>query len=120
MEPIRISIAGFWTATMLIYLLGDVLRIYSGDMTIGAIDGKPATQAMWLGIAIIMLIPILMVPLTLILPLTLAKWLNLIIVPMIILFNLLGMPYKGHYDNFLLIVSFLINAIVFFYAWSWK
>lgn len=27
----RIILAALWTATMLVYLLGDVLRIFSGD-----------------------------------------------------------------------------------------
>lgn len=120
MEKVRIIISGYWVATMLVYLLGDVLRIYSGDMVPGVIEGKPVTQGMWLVIAIIMLIPILMVPATLSLQMPYVRWLNLSIVPLVIGFNLLGMPYKGHYDNFLLIVSFVFNAIVFIYAWKWQ
>lgn len=34
------------------YLLGDVLRIYSGDLKVGEIGGRQMTQGMWLGIAI--------------------------------------------------------------------
>jgi hypothetical protein len=33
---------------MLTYLLGDVLRIYSGDVTVGEIGGMKMTQGMWL------------------------------------------------------------------------
>jgi hypothetical protein len=53
---------------MLTYVLGDVLRIFSGDFTTGEIQGAQATQTMWLAIAAIMLVPILMLVLTLILP----------------------------------------------------
>ena len=63
---------------MLTYLLGDVLRIFSGDMTAGEIQGVPATQGMWLGIAAIMLVPILMLVLTLILPHPAIRWVNII------------------------------------------
>ncbi len=120
MEKIRIIISGYWVATMLVYLYGDMLRVYSGDMEVGMIAGKSATQGMWLAIAMIMLIPILMIPATLTLQMPYVRLLNLIIVPVIIVFNLLGLPYKGHYDNFLIFVSIAFNAIVFYYAWTWK
>ena len=41
-----IIVAGLWVAVMLTYLLGDVLRIFSGDMKAGELQGVPATQAM--------------------------------------------------------------------------
>ncbi len=31
METIQIKLSGLWVAVMLTFLLGDVLRIYSGD-----------------------------------------------------------------------------------------
>jgi hypothetical protein len=33
MDRIRIILSAFWAALMLTYLLGDVLRIFSGDAT---------------------------------------------------------------------------------------
>lgn len=32
MEDVQIKISALWISLMLIYLLGDVLRIYSGDL----------------------------------------------------------------------------------------
>jgi hypothetical protein len=71
------------------------------------------------GIAIIMLVPILMVALTLIIPYPVIRWINIIAAIIIILFNLVGMPYKGAYDNFLIIVSFVFNGLTIWYAWRW-
>jgi hypothetical protein len=34
MDSIRIILSGTWVALMLTYLLGDVLRIFSGDMLV--------------------------------------------------------------------------------------
>ena len=31
MDAVKITLAGLWVALMLTYLLGDVLRIFSGD-----------------------------------------------------------------------------------------
>ena len=39
MEEIRIKLSALWVALMLTYLLGDVLRIFSGDFQAGEIEG---------------------------------------------------------------------------------
>jgi hypothetical protein len=59
---------------MLTYLLGDVIRIFSGDFVAGEMDGQKATQAMWMGAALFMLIPIVMLFLTLVLPMPWIGW----------------------------------------------
>ena len=73
-----ILLSALWIALMLIYLLGDVLRIFSGDVASGKMGNVQFTQGMWLGIAVLMLIPILMVVLSLILPQPVNRWVNII------------------------------------------
>jgi putative exporter of polyketide antibiotics len=120
MVDTRIILSGLWVATMLTYLLGDVLRIFSGDFESGKIAGGfQPTQGMWLLIAVIMLIPIVMVVLTLTLPVPAIRWVNIIVAIFVVLFNLFGLPYKGAYDNFLIGVSFVFNALTVWYAWKW-
>ena len=120
MTDTRIILSGIWVALMLTYLWGDVLRIFAGDVEPGKLQGGvQATQGMWLGIAIIMLVPILMVVLTLIIPYPAIRWINIIVAIIVIIFNLFGLPYKGAYDNFLIIVSFVFNGLTIWYAWRW-
>jgi hypothetical protein len=104
---------------MLTYLWGDVLRIMAGHVELGTLEGRDATQGMWLFIAAIMLVPILMVVLTLILPYPAIRWINIIVAIIVVIFNLFGLPYKGAYDNFLILVSFVFNALTVWYAWRW-
>jgi archaellum biogenesis protein FlaJ (TadC family) len=110
MADTRIILAGLWVAVMLTYLLGDVLRIFAGDQT---------KQCMWLGIAVIMLIPIVMLVLTLMLKYPAIRWTNIVVAIVVVVFNLLGLPYKGAYDNLLIVVSFVWNALTIWYAWQW-
>jgi len=119
MQDTRIILSGLWVATMLTYLWGDVLRIMAGDVKQGEIKGMHPTQGMWLGIAALMLIPIVMVVLTLTLEYPAIRWANIIIAILVVVFNLFGLPYKGAYDNFLIIVSFVFNALTVWYAWKW-
>lgn len=120
MVDTRIILSALWVSTMLTYLLGDVLRIFSGDYESGKITGGfDPTQGMWLLIAVIMLIPIVMVVLTLTLRYPAIRWINIIVAIFLIIFNLFGLPYKGAYDNFLIIVSFVFNGLTVWYAWQW-
>ena len=120
MVDTRITLSGLWVAVMLTYLWGDVLRIMAGDVEPGKLTGgTEATQAMWLMIAAIMLVPIVMVVLTLTLPYPAIRWANIVVAIVVVLFNLVGLPYKGAYDNFLIIVSFVFNALTIWYAWKW-
>jgi hypothetical protein len=114
----RITLSGLWIALMLIYFLGDVLRIVSGD--VARMQNMQLTQAMWLGIAVLMLIPILMVPLSLALPQPVNRWANIIVAVFFFLFNLVGLPtYPSAYDKFLLAVSLVFNVVTVWTAWNW-
>ena len=119
MEPVRIILAGVWTALMLTYLLGDVLRIFAGDFIPGEIDGQPATQWMWMLAALTMLVPIVMVVLSLTLAYPSIRWISIVAAAALVLFNLAGLPYDGLYDNFLIVVGFIFNGLIIWYAWVW-
>jgi hypothetical protein len=119
MVDTRIILSGLWVAVMLTYLLGDVLRIFAGDFTAGEIGGMQPTQVMWLGIAVLMLIPIVMVVLTLTLQYPAIRWVSIVVAIFVVVFNLFGLPYPGAYDNFLIIVSIVFNALIVWYAWKW-
>jgi len=120
MQNEKVTLSIIWIAVMLIYLLGDVIRIFSGDITPGEIQGAKFTQGMGLGIAALMVTPILMVVLSLVLPHNVNRWANIIIAVLWFLFNLIGLPtYSGHYDKFLLAVSMVFNIATVWVAWKW-
>ncbi len=119
MVDVRIILSALWVALMLIYLLGDVLRIFAGDMTPGEMGGVKATQGMFLGAAVVMLVPIVMVVLSLTLPYPAIRWVSIVVAVLAVVFNLAGLPYDGMYDNFLIAVGFIFNGLVIWYAWTW-
>ncbi len=121
MGEVAIKLSGLWVAVMLTYLLGDVLRIYSGDLTVGQIGGRQMTQGMWLGIAILMVIPIVMVVLSLTLQQPANRWANIIVAVFFFLFNLIGLPtYPSAYDKFLILVGLVFNVLTVWLAWGWR
>lgn len=120
MEDVRIVLAGFWVALMLTYLLGDVLRIFAGDFTVGEIDGKEASSWMWLLAAAVMLIPVVMVVLSLTIGYPAIRWTAIVASTFLVLFNIAGLPYPGLYDNVLMGVGFVFNGLIIYYAWTWS
>jgi Family of unknown function (DUF6326) len=120
MKDVQIKLSALWVALMLTYLLGDVLRIYAGDFKAGEIGGKQITQVMWLGIALVMVIPVVMVFLSLTLQYPVNRWANIIVAIFFFVFNLIGLPiYPSAYDKFLIIVGLVFNALTVWYAWQW-
>ncbi len=116
----KILLSATWVVVTLIYLYDDVLRICSGDFT-KSMTNMNFNQFAWLGIAILMLIPILMVFLTLVLPQSVSRWANIIVAAFFFLFNLVGLPsYPSLYDKFMLAVSLVFNLVTIWYAWKWS
>jgi hypothetical protein len=120
MTDVQIKLSALWICLMLTYLLGDVLRIFSGDFAAGEIGGMQIGQAAFLGMAILMLMPILMIFLTLILGYPLNRWVNIIVAVAFFLVNIVGLPtYPSLYDRFLIVVGLGFNVLTVWYAWKW-
>jgi hypothetical protein len=123
MEDVQIKLSALWVALMLTYLLGDVLRIFSGDFKAGEMGhkgGMVLTQNMLLGIAILMVIPIVMVFLSLTLNYPVNRWANIAVAIFFFVFNLIGLPsYPSMYDKFLIVVGLVFNVLTVWYAWNW-
>lgn len=120
MDETRITLAAIWVSLMLTYLLGDVLRIFSGDFKPGEAGGMQLSQGGWLGIAALMLLPILMIMLSLALPQPAARWAGIIVAAFFFLFNVVGLPtYPSAYDRFLIIVGLGFNLATIWVAWRW-
>ncbi len=78
------------------------------------------SQVQYLGIALLMVIPIVMIFMSLNLDYPANRWANIIVAVLFFVFNLFGLPtYPGAYDKFLIIVGLVFNALTVWYAWNW-
>jgi hypothetical protein len=119
MEDVKIILSGLWVATMLIFLWGDVLSIIAGDAEKMFTGQTQMTQAMWTGIVLLMLIPIVMVVLSLTLNYPLNRWVNIIAAIFWLGFNLFSLGGYPTYEKVLLVVSMGFNVLIIWYAWKW-
>jgi hypothetical protein len=63
---------------------------------------------MWLVIAALSLIPVVLLVLTLTVKYPAIRWANIIVAIFLVVPNLFGLPYKGAYDNFLIICELCV------------
>src|SRR2546427_12231035 len=120
MEDVKIILSASWIAVVLTYLLGDVLRIYAGYFKPGEIRGRPVTQNLLLGIAILMAVPIVMVFLYLRLSYPLNRWANAVATIIFLGFNLIGLPtYASAYDRVLIIAGLRFKRLTVWNASEW-
>ncbi len=121
MVNVKIKLSALWIALMLSWFLGDVLRIFGGDFIAGEVGGAQLTQGMLLGIAVLMVIPVIMVFLSLTLKYKINRWANIIIAILFFIYNSIGLPtYPSAYDKVLLIVGLAFNVLIVWYAWRWR
>lgn len=120
MDPRRIQLAVCWVALMLMYLLGDVLRLYEKGRAAAMIDGQPMTQAQLMMAALLMLVPILMALGMVFLPQDFAKWSGIIASIILFIINVFGISgYSGLFDRVLIGLSLMLNAFTAVWAWLW-
>jgi hypothetical protein len=93
-EEVRIKLSALWVCLVLTYLLGDVLRIFSGGFEAGEVSGMEMSQGLVLGMAALMLLPIVMVFLSLALKYPAIRWVSIV-------------------------VGLVFNALTACYAWKW-
>lgn len=121
MNAQRIKLSALWVSLMLTYLLGDVLRIFSGDFESGAMGTLQVSQGIYLGMAVLFVIPILMIFLSLTLKHPVNRWANIIVPILFFVINLIGLPtYPSLYDQFLIVVGLVFNVMTVWYAWKWR
>jgi hypothetical protein len=119
-DTTKIKLSALWIALMLTYLLGDVMRIFSGDFVAGEMVGAQTSQGLYLGMAVLFVIPIIMVFLTLTLKYRANRRANVIFAILFFVINLIGLPgYPSYYDQFLIVVGLGFNMVTIWTAWKW-
>ncbi len=120
MDPRRVQLAVCWVVLVLIYLLGDVLRLYEKGQAAAIIDGKPMTQIHLMLAAILMIIPILLALGMVFLPREVAKWSGIVGAIILFIINIVGVgSYSGLFDRMLICLSLALNLFTAVWTWLW-
>ena len=122
----KIKLSVLWIVVVLCYLYGDLLTFYEHGFIEGVITGKgaggaPITQVLLLGIALLLVIPIVMVFLSLTLKYKVNRWANIILGIVYTIASLITLPMSTYYFYmFLGIVEAVFCVLIVWTAYKWN
>lgn len=119
----RFRLFALWSSLMFLYIYGDYFELYQPgklqEMLAGRTALGPSSQGTLLGMAALMAIPSLMAFLSLVLPVMLNRWMNV----------LLGIGYAAvvglailgtwRYYMFMGVLEIFLSALIVWQAWAW-
>ena len=123
--PLRLKLSALWCSVMFCYLYGDYFELYSPGKLPSMLSGRmalgPISQGVLLGMAVMMAIPSLMIFLSLILSVTLTRWLNVVLgaAYTLIIVLVLLVPGSWYFYLFLGLVEIALTLTIVWYAWTW-
>jgi hypothetical protein len=122
--PTRLKLSALWTALMFCYLYADYFNLFQPGRLQGMLEGRmaplgPATQAVLLGVSVMMAVPSAMVALTLLLNATLTRWANIVVGLAYAAIVLMTMPGAWLFYLFYGSLDIVLSLAIVWLAWSW-
>ena len=121
---IKLKLSAFWSSLMFCYIYGDYFGLYAPGKMAEMIAGKmgplgPASAGVLIGVSVMMAIPSLMVVLSLILPATANRWLNLTLGLAYAAIMAVSMPGAWPFYVFLGVIEIIVCLAIVGLAWTW-
>ena len=124
---VKLKISVLWVAVMFIYVYADLKALFIPGfleliMAGEVFGGIKITQELWLGAAILMTIPSVMIFLSLILRPKVNRWTNIIfgiVYTVVNIVNLLSIEDPWAFIIFYNIVEGVLTLLIVWYAWKW-
>ena len=122
--PVKLRISALWAAAMFCYVYADFFMLHEPGRLAHMNEGilapfGPATPAMMLGVSVMMVIPSVMVFLSLVLPPSANRWLNMVLgaaYTIIIILTMIGAPL---FYLFFGAVEVALTSTIVWYGWTW-
>ncbi len=123
-SPVKLKLAALWAATMFCYAYGDYFGLYVAgtitDMSHGIMGPLgPATPGVLLAVSMMMAIPSVMIFLSLVLPPSLCRWLNVVLGVTYTAIMAVSLPGSPLFYSVLGIVEMTLTSTVALMAWRW-
>lgn len=121
---VRAKLAALWASTMFLYLYGDYFGLYKPGTLQSMLDGVmgplgPTTQGILVGTALMMTIPSVMVFLSLVLPVRINRWANIVLGLLYTAIILATMPGAWHFYLMLGVFEAALTLTIAWTAWKW-
>ena len=120
---VRFKLFSLWCSVMFFYIYGDYFDLYHPgklqEMMVGRLVFGPVTQGVLLGMSAIMIVPCLMPFLSLALPTSVCRWMNVIFGVVYTLIMILAIRGEWWFYIMFGLLEIVLTALIVWYAWTW-
>ena len=121
--PRRLQLSAMWASLTFCYLYGDYFGLYKPGKLDRMLDGAgpmgPASQGSLLVVALLLVVPGLMVSLSLLLPRSTARWLNIGLSLFYATFVAITMPGAWWFYLAYSSIEIVLCGLIAWFAWRW-
>jgi len=127
LEDIRVSVRlklfALWCSLIFLYIYGDYFQLYQPgqlrEMTEGVTAFGPVSQGILLGMSALLIIPSLMPFLSLALPATVNRWVNIVAGSFYTAVMILAIRGSWHYYVVYGLIEIALTLLIVWLAWTW-
>lgn len=121
---VRMQLAALWTSTTLCYIYCDYFELYQPGKLQSMLGGQfapigPTTQSVLLGASAFLAVPCVMIALTMVLPASVSRVLNLLFGVVYTIVMLLLLPEVWQFYQLFAAIEVVLTASVVWLAWRW-
>ena len=119
----RFKLFALWSSVMFFYIYGDYIELYETgklqEMMSGRMPFAAISQGVLLGMAGVMVVPSLMPFLSLVLPVGLNRWLNIVFGVVYSLIMIVAFKSGWHFYIMFGLIEITLTLLIVWYAWNW-
>jgi hypothetical protein len=120
---VRLKLFALWCSVMFFYIYGDYFQLYETgqlqQMIAGRMPFAAISQGVLLGMAGAMIVPSLMPFLSLVLPVRLNRWLNIIFGGIYSLIMIVAFKSSWYFYILFGVIEIILTLLIVWYAWTW-
>jgi hypothetical protein len=120
---VRLKLFALWSSVMFFYIYGDYFELYEPGslqhMIAGRMPFAAISQGVLLGMAGVMIVPSLMPFLSLVLPVRLNRWLNIIFGLIYSLIMIVAFKSGWYFYILFGVIEITLTLLIVWYAWTW-
>jgi hypothetical protein len=120
---VRLKLFALWSSVMFFYIYGDYFELYESgrlqEMIAGRMPFAAISQGVLLGMAGVMVVPSLMPFLSLVLPVRLNRWLNIIFGVIYSLIMVVAFKSSWYFYILFGVIEIILTLLIVWYAWTW-
>jgi hypothetical protein len=119
----RLKLFALWSSVMFFYIYGDFFELYESgrlqEMIAGRMPFAAISQGVLLGMAGVMVVPSLMPFLSLVLPVPLNRWLNIIFGVIYSLIMVVAFKSSWYFYILFGVIEIILTLLIVWYACTW-